>query len=333
MSVDLLPLAWGFIIAFCIALYVILDGFTLGTGMLMFFLNPQEKDMATSVLLPTWDGNQTWLVLGAASLYGAFPIAFSLILPVFYLPLILMVVALLFRGVVFEFRLKTQERQRFTWDIIFAIASLIIALIQGLILGNFIEGFNLHQDHLSPAHSLINGFTIFTAIGLVIGYSLLGSTRLVLKTEDSLKYKMIKIAFICTFLVILCVAITSLWTPSINPAIYERWFKGEHWIYLMILPYISSLFFIILLFSLYRKDDVLPFWCSVILFLCAFLGLVISIFPYIVPFQITLWQGASTDTSLRFLLFGAVIMIPILLLYTGYAYHVFKGKVKVFTHY
>ncbi len=333
MTVNLLPLAWGFIIAFCIALYVILDGFTLGAGMLLVFLNKEERDLDVSVLLPTWDGNQTWLVLGVASLYGAFPLAFSLILPVFYLPIMLMVISLLFRGVIFEFRLKAIGKARFTWDLIFAASSLLITLIQGLILGNFIEGFNLQNGVLTPAHSLINGFTLFTAFGLVLGYCLLGSTRLILKTEEVLKHKMIRIAFLCTFLVVICIGITSIWTPLINQTIFHRWFQGGNWIYLMILPYISGLFFIILMVSLYKRDDALPFWCTVILFLCAYLGLVISIFPYIVPFQITLWQGASSDSSLRFLLFGAVIMIPVLLLYTGYAYHIFKGKVKNVTHY
>jgi cytochrome d ubiquinol oxidase subunit II len=333
MNIDLLPLAWGFIIAFCVAMYVILDGFTLGTGMLLSFIKPPERDLATSVLLPTWDGNQTWLVLGGASLYGAFPMAFSLILPAFYLPVMLMVIALLFRGVIFEFRAKTMGNIRTIWDWVFAISSLIVTLIQGAILGNFIEGFSLKNGILIPSHAFISGFSIFTAIGLVIGYCLLGSTRLILKTDDILKYKMVRIAYICAFLIIVCVMITSVWTPFISPDIFHRWFHQQHWIYLMILPYISGLFLIILFFTLYRGEDVFPFWCTVILFLCAYLGLIISIFPYIIPFQITLWQGASSDTSLRFLLVGAVIMIPILLLYTGYAYHIFKGKVKNIEHY
>lgn len=318
---DLLPLACASIIAFCIVMYVILDGFTLGTGVLLPFLKEEERNQAMSVLLPTWDGNQTWLVLGGASLYGAFPLAFSLLLPHFYLPIFLMVTALLFRGVVFEFRLKADEKGRKTWDIVFALASLLVTLIQGVVLGNFIAGIQMNASVVAP-------FTIFTAAGLLFGYVLLGATRLILKTTGPLQHKMIRFSYAALLGVMIGIGIASLWTPLLNPSIFERWFGKDHWIYLIILPYISVLTFGILLWSLYKRDDAFPFWCSVILFLCAYLGLVISLFPYIVPFQVTVWQAAAPDSSLRFLLFGLIIMIPILLIYTGYAYHIFRGKIQ-----
>jgi len=301
-------------------MYVILDGFTLGTGILLPFLTHEERDQAMSVLLPTWDGNQTWLVLGGASLYGAFPLAFSLLLPHFYLFLFLMVTALLFRGVVFEFRLKA-EAGRKIWDGIFALASLIVTLIQGVILGNFISG-------IQAGKSIVVPFTAFTAIGLVLGYCLLGSTRLILKTQGTIQYKMRKLSYFALFGVIMGIAIASLWTPFLNMNIFDRWFGESHWIYLMILPYMTAITFVILIISLYKQNDFFPFWCSVVLFLFAYMGLMISLFPYIVPFQITVWQAASPDSSLRFLLFGLILMIPVLLIYTGYSYHIFKGKVK-----
>lgn len=318
---DLLPLACASIIAFCIAMYVILDGFTLGTGVLLPFLKEEERNQAMSVLLPTWDGNQTWLVLGGASLYGAFPLAFSVLLPHFYLLIFLMVTALLFRGVVFEFRLKADERDRKIWDTVFAIASLLVTLIQGVILGHFILG-------IQASVSMITPFTIFTATGLLLGYALLGTTRLILKTSGPLQQKMILFSYFALLGVMVGVGIASLWTPFLNPLIFERWFHESHWIYLFIFPYISLMTFGVLLWSLYKRDDAYPFWCAVVLFLCAYVGLLISVFPYIIPFEVTVWQAAAPDSSLRFLLFGLIIMVPILLLYTGYAYHIFRGKVK-----
>lgn len=318
---NLLPLAWAFVIAFCIVMYVILDGFTLGTGMLIPFLNTEERNMAMSVLLPTWDGNQTWLVLGGASLYGAFPLAFSILLPKFYLPIFLMVIALLFRGVVFEFRLKAAPAGRKLWDAIFAGASLVVTVIQGVVLGNFISGIKANTAIVAP-------FTIFTAIGLIFGYCLLGSTRLILKTTGSLTVKANKLAIMTVIGVVIGIGIASIWTPLLNPLIFKRWFGEGNWIYLMILPYISVIAFAALLWGLYKRDEVMPFWCAVVLFLCAYIGFTISIFPYIVPFEISVWQAAAPDSSLRFLLFGVIIMLPILLIYTGYSYHIFKGKVK-----
>ncbi len=323
---DLLPLAWAFVIAFCIVMYVILDGFTLGIGMLLPFLNQEEKENAMSVLLPTWDGNQTWLVLGGASLYGAFPLAFSILLPKFYLLILLMVIALLFRGVVFEFRLKALSRGRQIWDFIFAGSSLIVTMVQGIILGNFITGFKADSSIVVP-------FTLFTAVGLIFGYCLLGSTRLVLKTSESLQNKMYKFSFVILFAVMIAFAIASLWTPLLSPRISTRWFNEEHWIYLMILPYISAITFGILIWSLYTRQEIFPFWCTVVLFLCAYIGFIISLYPYILPFQITIWDAAAPTSSLKFLLFGVIIMLPILLVYTGYSYHIFKGKVKNVSHY
>lgn len=318
---DLLPLAWAFVIAFCIVLYVILDGFTLGAGILMPFLTASERDEAMSTLLPTWDGNQTWLVLGGASLYGAFPLAFSILMPIFYLPIFLMVIALLFRGVVFEFRLKALPSGRKIWDTIFAMASLMVTLIQGVVLGNFICGIRAESSIIVP-------FTVFTGIGLVFGYCLLGSTRLIIKTTGILQEKMTILAYFALAGVIMGMLVASVWTPALNPQIFERWFVQGHWIYLMILPYISVIAAGILYWSLSRREESPPFWCAIVLFLCAYVGFIISLYPYIIPFQKTVWDAAAPASSLRFLLFGVIIMLPILLVYTGYSYHIFKGKVK-----
>lgn len=330
---ELLPLAWAFIIAFCIVLYVILDGFTLGTAILLPFLNADERDLAVSVILPTWDGNQTWLVLGGASLYGAFPMAFSLLLPALYLPIFVMLIALLFRGVVFEFRLKDKDHVKY-WDRIFTVASLMVTFIQGTVLANFVEGFELSlTPFLISDNNLISLFSIFVSISLVCGYCLLGSTRLIYKTEGALQDKMFKFAKISAFLVIGAIGIVSLWTPFINPMIFTRWFGHENWLLLMVLPYVATITFFVLIYALAKREEHLPFLSSVALFIYSYIGFLICLYPYIVPFKVTFIEAAAPSGSLHFMLIGAVIMLPILILYTGYSYQVFRGKVKNVFHY
>ena len=324
----LLPLAWAGIISFAIVMYVILDGFTLGTGMLMSILDEEERDLATSVILPTWDGNQTWLVLGGAALYGAFPIAFSALLPVLYLPLMMMVIALLFRGVVFEFRLKEKEDKKY-WDRVLIIASLFVTMIQGLLLGNFVEGFEYSVDpYLISDHAPITAFSFFVGLSLVIGYCLLGATRLINKTEGKLQKKMFRLVPYLAIGIMVSIGIVSLWTPYQNEKIFDRWFSHGQYLLLFILPYISVITFVILLFAVKKREEHLPFWCSVVLFLCPYIGFCVSVYPYIIPYKITFWEAAAPTSSLYFMLVGAVIMLPLLIVYTGYAYQIFKGKVK-----
>ncbi|MBL4647682.1 MAG: cytochrome d ubiquinol oxidase subunit II [Gammaproteobacteria bacterium] len=329
-----LPLIWIGIIGFGIIMYLILDGFTLGTGMMMPFLSTHERNLAMSAILPTWDGNQTWLVLGAATLYGAFPIAFSTILPILYLPLILMVIALLFRGVVFEFRLKSTKGVKH-WDMAFIIASLTVTFIQGLILGNTVEGFPLMPNvTVPPDNNFLTPFSLFTAISLVFGYSLLGSTRLILKTEGALQQKMYRVAKVCAIALAIAMIVVSLWTPLLRDNIAARWFDPRYQYYLAILPTITGGLFYGLFYLLFRhRGEASPYWLSVALFVCAYIGFIISIFPYIVPYHITIFQAAAPDNTLKFLLVGGVIMLPLLLIYTGYSYHIFKGKVKDVIHY
>lgn len=331
--IDILPLAWAGIIAFGIVLYVILDGFTLGTGMLLPLFDANERDLAMSVLLPTWDGNQTWLVLGGACLYGAFPMAFSLLMPLLYLPLLVMVVALLLRGVVFEFRLKATTDRPY-WDKIFVISSALVTLVQGLILGNFVEGFEISTSpYIISDKAIITPFGLFASLGLVLGYILLGATRLIYKTEGELQAKAKRVAWWSAFAIIFSIVVVSIWTPFVNPHVFDRWFGHKNWLYLSILPYISGLTFLVLIYALKKGEEHIPFYCSVVLFLCPYLGFIISIYPYIVPYRITIFEAAAPDSSLYFLLVGAIIMIPLLLIYTGYAYQIFKGKVKNVFHY
>lgn len=325
MFIDPLPLLWAAIIGFCIAMYVVLDGFTLGAGLLMPWMSAGERDLTQSIILPTWDGNQTWLVLGGASLYGAFPLAFATLLPVFYHPIIVMIVALLLRGAVFEFRLKTQRKGR--WDVVFTLASLLVIACQGYMLSMFVLGINLPHEHFVALYVAVCIF------GLISGYVLLGSTRIALKTVGALKAKMMRVAKWLSCIVMLILGVVSWLTPMINHLVYERWFAEGNWVYLVILPYISAICFIGLQLALYKGLDKPPFYLVMGIFVCGFIGLAISIFPYLIPYQKTLWQCASPTSTLKFLLFGAVIMIPVLLIYTGYAYHIFKDKVTDVIHY
>ena len=326
-----LPLIFIAMIGFMIIMYVVLDGFTLGTGMLLPFMTKAERDIAMSVILPTWDGNQTWLVLGAATLYGAFPTAFSLLLPALYIPLLLMVVALLFRGVVFEFRLKSAH---VAWDIIFSLASLGVTLIQGYMLAIFIQGFSITDDVTIAAHTAgMRPFTVITALSLVFGYSLLGATRLILKTIGGLQTKMFNISFVLSFFIALAMVMVSLMTLFVHPEVKQLWFNKKYWLGLSILPIITGFLFLGLWYSLRKQKEILPYWLSVFIFLCPYAGFVVSVYPYIVPYHMTLWQAASPSNSLSFLFVGAVIMLPVLLIYTGYSYRIFKGKVKDVLHY
>lgn len=324
----ILPIAWAAIIGFAIVLYVILDGFTLGTAMLLPLLTKEERDLAVSVILPTWDGNQTWLVFGGASLYGAFPAAFSALLPVMYIPVLVLVIALLFRGVVFEFRLKDPAHVKY-WDRIFTIASLFVTFTQGTVLANFVAGFEYGtKPFLVSNVSLITPFSIFVSLSLMGGFCLLGSTRLIYKTQGALQNKMYNVAMVAGIFIMFALGIVSLWTPFINPIIFNRWFAHGYWVLIAILPYLAGITFLVLLYSLKKREEHLPFLCSIALFVLSYTGFLISLYPYIVPYKLTIWEAAGPSSSLYFMLVGAIIMLPILVVYTGYSYQIFKGKVK-----
>jgi len=332
MTEVLLPVIWAGIIAFAILMYVLLDGFTLGTGILMPWMNPEQRDQAYSMILPNWDGNQTWLVLGGASLYGAFPDAFGTLLPLLYLPLLVMVVALLFRGVAFEFRLKSKGGKA-KWDLCFIVGSLIATFVQGMVLGAFIEGFDYPAAGELPALSWLSWYSVFTGIALVFGYALLGATRLILKTEGNITVTMRRIAKMLALIIIVFALLVSLWTPFINPNIFIRWFRPDRLWLLILMPSVMILAWLFLVRSLYKGWERAPFWCSILIFCCCYAGFAIGIWPNIVPHHMSIWAAASPTVSLLFMLVGAGIMIPVLLLYTGYSYKIFGGKIREIIHY
>lgn len=321
---EVLALIWAGIIGFGIILYIILDGFDLGIGILsLFFRNEHDRDLMVSTILPTWDGNETWLVFGGAALYGAFPLAFSVMLPMLYIPILMMILALLFRGVAFEFRLKA-IKTKFFWDICFFIGSLFATVAQGLVLGTFVQGFKA-VDNSIPVW--INPFAIACAIALIFGYALLGSNRLIIKTTGELQQKCFRISNVLQYLIFLFLVMVSVWSPFLDPAIMRRWFNPVYMPYLALLPLASVLLLAAHWYALRKRYEHLPFVTSVGVFIVCYIGFIISCYPFIVPRNITYLQAASDVSSLRFMLIGACIMLPILLYYTFHSYQIFKGKV------
>lgn len=322
---ELLANACYIIIGFCIIMYVLLDGFDLGIGLLFPFFKDDEKDIMISTILPVWDGNQTWLVLGIAIFYGAFPKAFSMIMPVLYLPLLIMVISLLLRGITFEFRLK-EKKHRWVWNNIFFLSSVIITFSQGILLGSFVAGFEFNQ-YQEISIKLITPFNLFCGIALLFGYALLGSAWIIAKTEGTLKDRMYRLSKISLWTVSIFLAIISAWSPFINSDIWQRWF-GPNFHRVLFLPGCTAALIVYFDHCIRQRSVYLLYWLAVLIFICSYIGFGISTWPYIVPHHITIWQAAAPPSSQIFLLIGALLLLPILIGYTSYAYYIFRGKVK-----
>lgn len=313
-----LSLAWITIISFTFFLYIVLDGFTLGIGIMLPFFKPDDKDIAVSTILPTWDGNQTWLVFSLAALYGMFPIAFAYILPKIYLPALLLAGMLLFRGICFEFRLKSIKGIK-AWDITFSISSIGITFIHGYLAGQIVIGY--HQELYSVGLS----FKIFTGLVLVMGYMLLGSTRLMLKTEGNLLLNAQKISLNLTKILPIFMALVGVFTFYYHDL--PLW-NHDKLIILFIIGILIIIDIICLYHSVKKQYNFLSYWLSVILFTLSYLSMLAYIFPYIIPYKMTYHQASAAPTTLAFTLIIACIMIPVLLVYTGYSYYIFRGKTK-----
>lgn len=323
----MLPFIFAGLIAFIIIMYVILDGFDLGIGILFPFTHSErERDRMMNAIAPVWDGNETWLVFGGAMLYGAFPQVYGLLLPILYMPIMLMLVALIFRGVSFEFRFKA-KKSKAIWNWAFAISSLAAAFLQGAILGAFVQGFPVHPDGiLSTDTDWLTPFTLFTGLALVCGYGLLGACWMIIKSDGRLQKKMVHFAQGLLVLVSFFLVFVSIWTPLHDSIIFHRWYSFPNILWLSPLPIITALMIACTWVSLQNKKEWQPFVYSIIIFLCAYAGVAVSVYPFLVPYQLTFWEAAAPDTTLRFILIGVVIMLPILIAYTLYAYRIFWGK-------
>ncbi|MFQ3307773.1 MAG: cytochrome d ubiquinol oxidase subunit II [Candidatus Midichloriaceae bacterium] len=326
-----LPLVWLLILIISISFYVILDGFDLGVGILLPFA-PSEtcKDIMVNSISPFWDGNETWLVLSGGVLLIAFPLAFSIVIPALYLPIILMLISLLFRGISFEFRGKASPKTKKYWNFSFHFGSLIAAFFQGIILGTVIQGFEVeNKTFVGDGFGWLSAFSIVTGIALVFGYALLGATWLILKTENKTQEWAKKSALYVMIYVPILMGIISLWVPFIDKDIYDIWFKLPNILYLLPVPILVIITTYYLFRSIISGKELAPFLLTVLLFCFGFLGFGISIWPFAVPRQITVWEAAAAPESLSLVLVGVVFILPVILTYTSYVYYVFRGKSKV----
>jgi cytochrome d ubiquinol oxidase subunit II len=326
---SILTLVLAGILAFAVVMYVLLDGFDLGVGILFpFTKSEQDRDIMMSSLTPVWDGNETWLVLGGATLYGAFPIVYSTILPTLYLPLFIMLISLVFRGVSFEFR-HMAHHDKWIWNACFALGSLIAAFCQGMVLGTFVQGYTDNAGVITLQHyHWATPFAFMTGIAVVIGYTLLGACWLIKKTEGELQQQMYRSAKYALVLVAIFMIIAGLWTPFVDPHIYTRWFTMPG---LAIVAPLGALEIITVL-ALWRvlstkSSEHKPFILTMFAFLWAYISFIVSVWPYAIPHAITVWQAAAPANVQKFILFGLVVVVPIILIYTLYSYKVFKGKV------
>lgn len=324
-----LPLIWASIIALAVLAYALLDGFDLGVGMLFLGLDSREKDAAIETIAPVWDGNETWLVLGGGGLYATFPLAYATILPALYPLVIAMLLALVFRGVSMEYRHKTRRLRRF-WDIGFFLGSLVAALSQGIMLGAFIQGINIEgRAYVGGWTDWLTPFSLLCGVAIVLGYLLLGSTWLIMKTRGRMNTRMRRRLPALTIAVFCAIVGLSSWTPFLDARLTERWFSWPSMLTLAPIPVMVALTSAALLRTSRTQlsDDSQPFYLTQLLFIVTFAGFGISTYPFIVPHSLTIWDAAAPDKSLSFLLAGTAVLLPIIITYTAHSYWVFRGKV------
>ncbi len=323
-----LPVIWAGLIGTAVAMYVILDGFDLGIGILFpFSRNESERDQMMGSVAPFWDGNETWLILGGGGLWVAFPRAYAVIMPAFYLPVIVMLISLVFRGVAFEFR--TVSHSKTGWNAAFAIGSTLAAFAQGVILGGLIQGVNVRDGaYGGGAFDWATPFGLLCGLAMIAGYGLLGSTWLAMKTEGAVAERARAHSKTFLFAVLAFMAAVSLWTPLAKPRIAARWFSLPNFYFLWPLPVVTAL----VAFAAWRwienRRDAPPFLASIALFLLGYLGLIISNFPYLVPPSLTVWDTAAAPASQIFMLIGTLVLLPIILGYVVLVYWLFRGKVR-----
>ncbi|MDR3531474.1 MAG: cytochrome d ubiquinol oxidase subunit II [Rhodopila sp.] len=333
MGIDL-SLIWVLIIGFGLMMYVLMDGFDLGIGILFPFVpHSSDRDIMVNTVAPVWDGNETWLVLGGAGLMAAFPLAYAVLLSALYIPLVLMLTGLILRGVAFEFRFKADEAHRRFWDIAFAGGSYAAAFFQGAALGAFINGFVITgQTYEGGALDWLSPFSVFTGLGVIVSYALLGSTWLTIKTEGVLQEHMISYARRIVPVLLAGIVVVSLWTPLAHSAIASRWFSVPNIFYFAPVPIlvVATSWQLLRLLAGGSEGNVPragPFLLTLFLLFLGYSGLAISLWPNIIPPGVSFRDAAAPPQSQGFALVGALLIIPIILTYTGWAYYIFRGKV------
>ena len=323
-----LTVAWALLLATAIFIYVVLDGFDLGLGILYpFFPERGERDLVMNSVAPVWDGNETWLVLGGGGLFAAFPLAYAILMPALYPPIIAMLLALVFRGVAFEFRWRSRKK-RWAWDLAFIGGSMVAALSQGIILGAILQGVAVEgRAYAGTWWDWLSPFSIVTGIAVVVGYGLLGATWLNMKLEGEPQEKARRLAWGFGLGTVGAIAVVSLFTPYLDTAYWERWFAFPQIVFAAPVPVLVAVLTVALFRSLMKHNhDVAPFVIALSLFFITFVGLGISMWPYIIPTSVTIYDAASPFKSQLFMFVGACVLLPIILGYTAYSYWVFRGK-------
>ncbi|AOS95715.1 Cytochrome bd-II ubiquinol oxidase subunit 2 [Microbulbifer aggregans] len=323
---EWLPVIFIGIMGLAVLIYAVLDGYDLGVGILLPMQNEDESQRDTMIasIGPFWDANETWLVLAIGILLIAFPIALSQIMLSLYIPVAIMLIGLIMRGVAFDFRAKAAVDHKLTWDRVFKSGSLLTTLSQGYMLGQYVMGFESGWQ--------AQMFSLLSALGVTAAYSYIGAAWLVMKTESDLQKRAIawtKRAGRATLLGVLAV---SLVNPLVNPGVFDRWFTYPLVMFVLLIPTLTFAGFVVndrLLSRLPKENDRhcrVPFFITVGIFLLCFSGLAFSFFPEIVPGKLDIWEAASAPESLTFILVGAAIVVPLILAYTAFSYYVFWGK-------
>ncbi len=323
-----LPTIWAAIIAFSVLTYVILDGFDLGVGILFpFAQSEQDRSTMMNTIAPVWDGNETWLVMGGGGLMAVFPLAYAVIMPALYMPITLMLLGLIFRGVAFEYRWRT-VRWKGVWDVAFAAGSFVAAFCQGIALGALVQGIKMSERAYAGGWwDWLTGFSLLTGVAVVFGYALLGATWLIMKTEGGIQVQMRFFSWGLGAITLALIGLVSLITPFQNPAFFARWFTWPQMAFSIIVPILVTYAAYRLFLGLNDHKDASPFLATLSIFVLCFIGIGISFYPNIVPPSLSIQDAAAPDKSLSFTLYGTAVLVPMILAYTAYSYWVFRGKI------
>ncbi len=336
MSTETIATVWAGLLAFAVLAYVVLDGFDLGVGML-FALEPEpgDRDTMVNTIAPMWDGNETWLVLGGQGLLAVFPAAYAVIMPALYPAILGLLFGLIFRGVAFEFRFRAQTKAgRRLWDLSFFAGSLVAALCQGLTLGGLLQGIRMVDGQYAGGwFDWLTPFTVLCGVAVVVGYAWLGACWLIWRTDERLQERSRHTASVLGAATLLLIVAVSLWTPFLNSTFEHRWFGWPGILFTAPVPVLVALLAATFAVAIRHNHHLTPFLCALGIFVLCFAGLGVSLYPLIVPPSMTIWQAAAPRASQSFVLVGAVVLVPLICLYSGFSYWIFRGKVQAGAHY
>ena len=322
-----LVIIWAGLVGLVMILYVILDGISLGVGLLFpTARDEKERDMLMGSIAPVWDANQTWLVFGGGAIFAAFPVVYGVLSSALYIPLVSFVGSLIFRGVAFEFRAHASRKG--VWNKAFFWGSLVAVFSQGLTLGGILAGIKVADGRFAGgAMDWLNPFSVMVGVALMPGYALLASTYLILKTTGPVQRRAYGQALWSGLAVLGFMAVVTVWTPWHYELVWVNWFAAPRIYFVWAFPLLGLLAAYKLIRSIKFKQEVMPLACSVALFLAGYLGLATSLYPFAIPPTVTIWQAASQRETMRFILWGTIIVLPLVIGYTSYSYAVFRGKV------